>query len=295
MNQSYLHFLAGTILAVTCATGVSYSGSRVISQLYETQNDLTDDNSSIDSSSMSYNIKSPNQLRRVRRCRDVSRSKNETEKCGESCPTNCKPVYDLESYAIPFCNKCPNENEPSACKNTTLVFRSSKVMSRGKISLKNAIKVNDKKNNLIHTELTSRSLRDGERFELVGQTKKIGVGLCVESCAFENKIQNIGYRECVSFLGTETTMRTTKRDGAEYEVQMYRDPSRNQGFTYNKQRNCVTHIGDNSNACIDLPNWFKNKKLRAFGFVWDSNYAEIDSTCSDLLSAAPSAIPSSDG
>jgi len=165
------------------------------------------------------------------------------------------------------------------CKNTPLVFRSSKTMSKGTISLKNVIGLNDVPNGRIHKELTSRSIHDGETFKLIGHTQKLGVGLCIETCILEQIFQPRFYHKCLSFFGTETTMRVTDEEGIEDEVPIDRDPSRRQGFTYNKHENCVTHIGDTSHTCIQLPKWFKNKNLRAFGFVWNSNYAQIDHTC----------------
>jgi len=149
-------------------------------------------------------------------------------------------------------------------------------MSKGRISLKNAIGINY---NHLHMELTSRSIHDGETFKLIGDTQELGVGLCIETCLLEKNFQPRGYHKCVSFFGTERTMRVTDEDGIEDEVSINRYPSKYQGFIYNKHKNCVTHIGDTQHTCIDLPDWFKNKKLRAFGFVWDSNYAHIDHTC----------------
>merc|ERR1740124_798176 len=199
----------------------------------------------------------------------------------KSCQiTHHVPNYDLEHYVPIYCKECPdvhNSHKP-ACNHVPLVFRTSRVMERGKISLKNAIVINSK-SNIIHTELTSRSLVDGEGFKLVGNTREVGVGVCVETCHLEKKFQSQWYSNCVSFFGTETTMRATNQAGAEYEVEMYRDPDRHQGFTYNKHGNCVTHIGDHAKECYDLPHWFNGKHLRAIGFVWNSNYAKIDNTC----------------
>ena len=82
------------------------------------------------------------------------------------------------------------DGHQSDCNNEPLEFRTSSVMARDKISLNNAIVLNRKINNysIVHTELTSRSLVDGEIFKLVGNTKEVGVGVCVESCFLEKKV-----------------------------------------------------------------------------------------------------------
>ena len=123
----------------------------------------------------------------------------------------------------------------------------------------------------------------------------MGVGLCIESCFLENKFNSRGYYTCVLCYGTDDVMMVNEEDGEEYEVQILRDPSRKQEFTYNKKRKCVTHIKDYNNSCIDLPYWFEGKHVRAFDFVLDSNYTKIDDTCKTQSPSTYQSIISSVG
>ena len=66
--------------------------------------------------------------------------------------------YHFELYDAPFCKECIDDNDMSACNDTTLMFRTYNASSRDMISLNNAIGID--KTNVLHNEFTSRPLHD---------------------------------------------------------------------------------------------------------------------------------------
>ena len=60
----------------------------------------------------------------------------------ESCtPAFGKTDYYFELYKVPFCKEFINDNDPSTSNDTALIFTTSSISSRGRISLKNNIGV----------------------------------------------------------------------------------------------------------------------------------------------------------
>jgi len=127
----------------------------------------------------------------------------------------------------------------------------------------------------IHTELTSRLLLDGETFSLTGTKEQLAVGLCIDSNDLES---NYGLRwnyNCVGFYGDVTVMYAANVNNTEYTVEMNRTSSNVQGFTYDADNNCVTHVGSADITCTPLPVHFAGKNLRAVGQVWNSTIAKF--------------------
>ena len=158
---------------------------------------------------------------------------------------------------------------------TSLAFRSSIRNWDGKWSHEDQIGVHGGGWNKFHRELTSRSLHDGEKFEISGSKNQIGVGLCIDSCDLET---NFGLRwnyNCVGFYGDRNLMFAADQTGNEYKVTMDRFRSNRQGFTYDQENNCVTHMGSKSKTCTPLPDHFRGKPVRAVAQVWNSSTARI--------------------
>jgi len=179
----------------------------------------------------------------------------------------------------------------SQCRD--LAFRFANASSEGKSSTQNRISVWGGGWNKIHAELTSRPLNDGETFTVIGNKQQVGAGLCIDSCELES---NFGIRwkyNCIGFYGDGTSMLATYSTGKEYTVAVDRYRSRSQGFTYNRSKNCVTHIGSRQKICTPLPDHFLGKAVRAIGQVWNSASATIRVTqATKDPSPSPSVSPS---
>ena len=168
----------------------------------------------------------------------------------------------------------------SQCK--PLAFRSSRTDWDGKWSDLNEIGVSGGGWNKVHLELTSRPLNDGEKFEIIGNKQQVGVGLCIDSCDIETKAGIRWNYNCVGFYGDGTSMLATDSSGTEYQISVDRYRSNQQGFTYDQENNCVTHIGSRGKQCTKLPDHFEGKAVRAIGQVWNSAYANIASSGNGL-------------
>lgn len=173
------------------------------------------------------------------------------------------PIYDPDSYD-PITGECASPIKFRVATNTW----------NGKVSKENYIQVSGGGWNKVHCEATSRTLEDGDTFTVRGNKYQVGVGLCIESCDFKCGVRFT--HNCVGFYGDNSNfMFAADKTGKEYKIPADNRISIEQGFTYNKDGNCVEHVSSSGKKCVPLPDHFKNQPLRAIGQVWNSAKATV--------------------
>jgi len=186
-------------------------------------------------------------------------------------------TYDLESYEPVVCNSTISSNETENTNLPPITFRSAfEQYFDGKWSYETQIGVSGGGWNKVHTELTSRSLEDGDTFILRGSRLQVGVGLCVETCDLESAYGIRWKYNCVGFYGdVPWKIHAADENNEEYLIDSSNPQSVVQGFTYDKANNCITHVESFDGNCTSLPDHFKNQTVRAIGQVWNNAEADI--------------------